>query len=59
MLTFVTKLFDTEGFPKRWYCGSAWQSDPEVGWLHIISDVAIFGAYVSIPLLLLYYTMRK
>ena len=59
MATFITRLFETEGFPARWSCGVAWQDEPGLGWLHIVSDVAIFGAYMAIPLLLVYYTFRK
>ena len=59
MATFITRLFETEGFPARWSCGVAWKDEPGLGWLHIVSDVAIFGAYMAIPLLLVYYTFRK
>ncbi|EMI20598.1 sensory box sensor histidine kinase/response regulator [Rhodopirellula maiorica SM1] len=48
--TFFSKLVDTRDFPARWYCGT-WSLD--VGWLHIVSDVAIFGAYFAIPLVLM------
>ena len=57
MFSFFSKLFDTEGFPSRWNCGEAWTS--EHGYLHIISDVAIFAAYTTIPLLLIYFVVRK
>lgn len=40
------RLFDTTGFPARWNCG-LWS--PALGWLHIISDLAIFVAYAAIP----------
>ncbi|MBL0921123.1 MAG: hypothetical protein IBJ10_03225 [Phycisphaerales bacterium] len=39
-------LFDTSGFTPRWSCGD-WST--LMGWLHIGSDVAIFGAYMAIP----------
>lgn len=55
MIEFLAKLFDTEGFPPRWNCGT-WTSGH--GWLHILSDLAVFGAYVAIPCLLVYF-MRK
>ncbi|MCA9023453.1 MAG: PAS domain S-box protein, partial [Planctomycetaceae bacterium] len=54
--TFFTKLFDTSDFPARWYCGT-WSSD--VGWLHIISDIAIFCAYFAIPVVLLYFLLQR
>ena len=43
MFDFVTRLFDTQGFPPRWSCGAAWQEEPGLGWLHIGSDLAIFA----------------
>lgn len=52
----LTRLFDTAGFPPRWHCG-IWSE--ELGWLHIGSDVAIFGAYTAIPVVLAYFVMRK
>lgn len=56
---FFLHLFDTEGFPARWYCGSVWQDEPGVGWLHIVSDLAIFGAYLTIPIVLGYFLIRR
>ncbi len=56
MANILTELFDTSGFPARWHCGlwsDAW------GWLHIGSDVAIFGAYTAIPVVLAYFVLRK
>ncbi len=49
-------LFDTSDFPARWYCGR-WSS--ALGWLHIIADMAIFAAYISIPLALIYFLARR
>ena len=54
--TFFSKLVDTTDFPARWYCGT-WSSD--VGWLHIVSDVAIFGAYFAIPLVLMGFLLHR
>jgi signal transduction histidine kinase/CheY-like chemotaxis protein len=59
MLSFFSHLFDTSGFPPRWDCGTGWGEDPLIGWLHIVSDVAVFGAYTAIPLMLLYFIFRK
>jgi signal transduction histidine kinase/CheY-like chemotaxis protein len=56
MLSFLSDLFDTAGFMPRWDCGK-WSSGH--GWLHIISDIAIFGAYLSIPIVLVYFVMKK
>ena len=49
-------LFDTSGFPARWHCGR-WSLG--LGWMHIISDLAIFAAYLSIPLALGYFLLRR
>ena len=56
---FVANLFNTDGFPARWYCGPAWQEQPGVGWLHIGSDIAIFGAYLAIPVMLAWFVTRR
>lgn len=53
---FWQKLFDTSDFPARWHCGK-W-SDFH-GWLYIISDVLIWGAYFAIPLFILKYITRE
>src|SRR5215510_10522434 len=52
----IRALFDTGGFPARWYCG-VWSA--QLGWLHIVSDVLVFGAYMAIPCLLFYFTRRR
>lgn len=49
-------LWDTSDFPPRWRCGT-WT--PVHGWTHIISDLAIWGAYTSIPILLIYYIRKR
>ena len=55
-MDFWTKLFDTSDFPARWDCG-LW-SDGH-GWLHILSDVAIWAAYFCIPGVLLFFAWRR
>jgi len=52
----IASLFSTEGFPARWHCG-LWSD--ELGWLHILSDIAIFGAYTAIPCVLASFTIRR
>ncbi len=52
MFEFIQQIFDTNGFTPRWVCGPAW-SDP-LRWTHIVSDIAIWTAYVAIPLGLFY-----
>ena len=56
MSSFFQHLFDTTGFPPRWHCGQ-WSEGH--GWLHILSDLATFGAYAAIPLTLVYFTRRR
>lgn len=56
MFDFLSKLFDTSDFPPRWRCG-VW--DDAHGWLHILSDLAIFGAYTAIPLVIAYFVVRR
>lgn len=56
MIDILTRLFDTSGFPARWHCGE-WSD--ELGWLHIGSDLAIWGAYTAIPCVLAFFIMRR
>ena len=56
MYSFLSQLFDTRDFPARWYCG-LWSGG--LGWLHILSDIAIFGAYAAIPVTLLYLVRKR
>lgn len=53
------KFFDTSGFPARWFCGEGWSQHPSVGWLHIVSDLAIFGAYFAIPCILIHFARKR
>jgi signal transduction histidine kinase/DNA-binding response OmpR family regulator/HPt (histidine-containing phosphotransfer) domain-containing protein len=59
MLAFLSNLFDTHGFMPRWGCGTAFTLEPMVGWIHIVSDLAVFAAYTAIPLMLLYFIFHK
>ncbi|MBS0208175.1 MAG: response regulator [Planctomycetes bacterium] len=56
MFEFLSRLFDTSDFPARWHCG-AWTSGH--GWLHIISDLGVWAAYVTIPCVLAYFAIRR
>jgi PAS domain S-box-containing protein len=56
MFGFLAHLFDTSGFPPRWQCGD-WT--PGHGWLHILSDLGVWSAYVAIPCVLGYFTIRR
>ena len=40
-------LFDTEGFPPRWYCGTGWTS--ALGWTHVLSDLSLTAAFFAVP----------
>jgi signal transduction histidine kinase len=53
---YFATLLNTEGFPPRWLCG---QWTHFAGWLYIISDLAIWGAYMSIPVVLLYFIAKR
>ena len=57
MLEVLTGLFDPTGFPARKECGTGWT--PTLIWMHVSSDLFIWLAYVSIPLILLYFTRRR
>ncbi len=56
MFELLTDLFDTSGFPARWRIGS-WTSAQ--GWLHILSDLGIWSAYLAIPCVLVYFALRR
>jgi signal transduction histidine kinase/ActR/RegA family two-component response regulator len=55
-MRFLSAIFDTSDFPARWHCGH-W-TDMH-GWLHIISDIGIWSAYFAIPVVLLYFGVRR
>ncbi|HTN75823.1 MAG TPA: ATP-binding protein [Pirellulaceae bacterium] len=55
-MDFFRWLLDTSNYPPRWYCGQ-WSS--ALGWLHILSDLAIFCAYFMIPCLLMYFIRKR
>ncbi len=52
MMDVIARTFDPSGFPRRWDCGD-WSDT--LGWLHIVSDLGIWGAYLAIPFVLLYF----
>jgi PAS domain S-box-containing protein len=53
---FFRKLFDTADFPPRWYCGH-WTDFH--GWFYIISDLLVWSAYFTIPLIIIKYIANK
>lgn len=56
MLEALKDLFGPGKFVPHGHC-YLWQ--PDLVWLHIISDAGITLAYYTIPLLLLYYTQKR
>src|SRR5262245_29821195 len=52
----LSDVLDTSGFPPRWHCGRWIEL---LGWLHIVSDVAIFGAYMAIPIALVFFIRER
>ncbi len=53
---FFLKLFDYSDWPPRWHCGK-WSEFH--GWLYIISDLLIWSAYFTIPLVIIRFITRK
>ncbi len=53
---FFFNLFKSESWPARWHCGR-WTEFH--GWLYILSDVAIWAAYFTIPVLLISFISKK
>lgn len=53
---YIQNLFNTSSYPARWSCGT-W-SEFE-GWFMIVSDISIFTAYLSIPILLVFILYRR
>ena len=56
IIDFFQKLLDSSDWPPRWHCGR-WTAFH--GWLYIISDLLIWSAYFSIPLIIIRYISRK
>jgi len=55
-MDFWRNLFNTDDFPARWYCGQ-WTDGH--GWLHVLSDLAIWSAYFAIPCVLGYLMVQR
>lgn len=56
MLEFLRKLADTSDFPARWTCGH-WSAGH--GYLHIVSDIGVWGAFTAAPILIGYLVVRR
>ncbi len=52
----LSSLLDTSSFPRRWDCG-LWTAGH--GWLHILSDLGVWSAYLAIPCVLGYFVLRR
>lgn len=55
-IEFFAKLFETESWPPRWYCGR-W-TDLH-GWIYICADLMIWAAYMIIPFFLIVLISKK
>lgn len=55
-MEFLNHLFDSDGFMPHGYC-YLW--NPGLVWLHVISDLLISLAYLSIPLTLVYFVRKR
>lgn len=49
-------VFDTSRYPPRWNCGN-WSA--AIGWLHIVSDLLTWLAYLAIPAMLVYFARKR
>jgi PAS domain S-box-containing protein len=56
MFDFLSNLFDTSDFPARWHCGN-WTAGH--GWLHVLSDLGVWSAYIAIPCVLGFFVLRR
>lgn len=56
VIEFFRKLFDSADWPPRWHCGR-WTEFH--GWLYIISDLLIWSAYFTIPVVIIRYISKK
>jgi PAS domain S-box-containing protein len=56
VIEFFQKLFDSSDWPPRWHCGR-WTEFH--GWLYIISDLLIWSAYFTIPVVIIRYISKK
>ena len=56
MRDFWINFFDHQDFMPRWVCGHWTELH---GWLYIISNLAVWAAYFTIPMLLIYVIRKK
>ncbi|HSZ87074.1 MAG TPA: hypothetical protein VK787_13670, partial [Puia sp.] len=53
---FFKYFFNAENWPARWSCGK-WSGFH--GWLYILSDIAIWGAYFAIPIIIIIFIKNR
>src|ERR1022692_1564466 len=56
VIEFFQKLFDSSDWPPRWHYGR-WTEFH--GWLYVISDLLIWAAYFTIPIVIIRYISKK
>jgi len=56
LVDFFSKLFDYSDWPPRWHCGK-WSEFH--GWFYIVSDLLIWSAYFTLPLVIIKYILRR
>lgn len=56
VIEFFRRLLDSSDWPPRWHCGR-WTEFH--GWLYIISDLLIWSAYFTIPVVIIRYISKK
>ena len=56
MFDILTRMFDLDGFVRRWDCG---EFDETLGWIHIISDLATFAAYYAVPVIITIHVLKR
>lgn len=55
-MDFFNRIFETSDFPPRWTCGR-WTDGH--GWLHVLSDLGVWSAYLAIPCVLGFFIIRR
>lgn len=58
-MKFLAQIFDSSGVAASWQSGSSWAEAPWLGWLHIISDLGVWSAFLAIPIVLAYFLQRR
>ena len=53
---FFSRLLDSSDWPPKWHCGR-WTEFH--GWLYIVSDLLIWSAYFTIPVVIIKYISKK